>query len=72
MDWLTKYAEIPDRERIRRIAEILAVGIERYARQKGAASPAVVEWETPSTAEPLSVAQLVTDTTERRMLAYLE
>ena len=72
MDWLTKYADIPDRERIRRIAEILAVGIERYARQKGAASPAVVEWETPSTAKPLSVAQLVTDSNERRILAYLE
>ena len=23
MDWLTKYAEIPDRERIRRIAELI-------------------------------------------------
>jgi DNA-binding MarR family transcriptional regulator len=31
-----------------------------------------VEWETPSTAKPLSVAQLVTDATEWRMLAYLE
>ena len=29
MDWLTKYAEISDRERIRQIAEILAVGFER-------------------------------------------
>jgi hypothetical protein len=70
MDWLTKYAEIPDRERIRWIAEILAIGIERYARQKGAASPAVVEWEKPSTAKPLRVAQLVTDATERRIVAH--
>jgi len=31
-----------------------------------------VEWEEPSTAKPLSVVQLVTDATERRMLAYLE
>ncbi|MFM8533881.1 MAG: winged helix-turn-helix transcriptional regulator [Acidimicrobiia bacterium] len=72
MDWLTKYAEIPDRERIHRIAEILAVGIERHARQNRLAPAAATAHEQPSAAKPLSVTALVTDSIGRQILAYLE
>ncbi len=72
MDWLKKYADIPEAERIRRIAALVATAVARHhvappdrdrsATIKGAAT---VGDRGPE------VARLANDPTEQRMLEYL-
>ncbi len=70
MDWLKKYADLPEAERIRRIAALVATAVERFSSkerslQTAAANPKVVN------ASGFDVTRSVGDVTEERMLAYL-
>ena len=64
------YAEVPESERVRRIAALLATAVRRFYQDKSEQS--VAREQPPLRRETgVDAAQLVTDETERRIVAYL-
>ena len=72
MDWLRKYADLPEAERLRRIGALVALAVSRHRaaqpRDPENAPPAPV---SPSAGERNLPALAGSDATERRMIDYL-